>query len=65
LPFCFARFDGVLENALLSERMGEMVLLTGVARERERKDWRRGVRSRDVLVCETAILVGLVVKEFC
>jgi hypothetical protein len=52
-PFCFAKFVGEVENDLEDGR--EMVREALCITERERKDWWRGVRSRDIGVCELAI----------
>lgn len=64
LPFCFARFAGVVENdrevAREVDRRDDIVRGALEVRERDRKDWRSGVRSRDIGVCEGAIALAVV-----
>ena len=61
LPFCLARFAGVVENDLvlwIVEGREDVVEEALGIREKDRKDWIRGVRSRDIGVCEDAIVLA-------
>lgn len=60
LPFCFARFTSVVLNDRVDSESAIFRRLLGAlgAIEKDRKDWRRGVRSRDVVVCVDAICAG-------
>jgi hypothetical protein len=49
-PFCFARFDRVVEKALELEGKVGLRRKPLEVSARERNDWRRGLRSRDMLV---------------
>ena len=61
-PFCFARFAGVVEKDL---DIGSEVVREALAvKERDRKDCRRGERSRDTGVCMVAIVSCELVRDW-
>ena len=70
MPFCFARYADVVENArvecedVVLKVLEDLVRELLAERERERKDWRRGVRSLDVLVWGAAIVLAFLGVSF-